>query len=69
MSFNGIIEEVQKLSLHEKIELESLIQKYIIEEKRKEIQRNYELAKLEEAEGKLKKYQDVKSFLKGINEE
>ncbi len=41
MSFNEVVEEVQKLSVGEKEELKSLLEKYLVEERRKEMHNNY----------------------------
>lgn len=46
--FSDVVEEVKQLSPDEKIELRSLLEKYMVEERRREILRNYERGRSEE---------------------
>jgi hypothetical protein len=48
--FATVVEDVKQLSTAEKEELQELLRLYLIEERRSEIQQNYE-ASLEEARG------------------
>jgi hypothetical protein len=52
-SFAEVVEEVKNLSLEEKLELQALIEKYLIEERREEIFDNYQSSLRELNEGKL----------------
>ncbi len=47
MRFESLVEEVKLLPFEMKQELKSLIEKYLIEEKRKDIQRNYKKSRKE----------------------
>ena len=58
--YNTLIEEVKKLSMEEKEELKFLIEKYLIEERREEIFRNYQQSKKEANEGQLEFSNDIK---------
>ncbi len=40
--YNILVEEVKKLSVEEKEELKSLIERYLIDERREEIFKNYQ---------------------------
>ncbi|WP_017295025.1 hypothetical protein [Geminocystis herdmanii] len=59
MTFCEIVESVTKLSTEEKEEIKSLVEHYLIEEKREEIYTNYLLSQKREKEGKLKFYFDI----------
>ena len=60
--FASVIEKVQKLTLREKEELQRLLEKYLIEERRKEIYGNYQSTLKEEKNGLLKKPKVVNEF-------
>jgi len=45
--YNTLVEEVKKLSVEEKEELKFLIEKYLVEERREEIFKNYQESKKE----------------------
>ncbi len=64
-SFAEVVEEVKALSTEEKLELQLLIEKYLIEERRQEIHENYQASQKELNEGKLSFSNDV-SVLKGM---
>lgn len=51
--FGNLVDEIQKLSTEDKEELKFLLEKYLIEEKRKTILRNFKKARKEEKAGKL----------------
>jgi len=48
--FSDIVEDVKQLDADEKLELRSLLEKYLIEERRKEIRRHYDASRQEEAD-------------------
>ncbi|MEC4896105.1 MAG: hypothetical protein SAL07_11475 [Oscillatoria sp. PMC 1051.18] len=52
--FHDVVEVIKELSLDEKQEIQLLLQQYIREERREDIFENFQLAQLEEKEGKLK---------------
>ncbi len=60
--FASVVEKVQKLSLQEKEELHSLLEKYLIEERRTEIFNNYQSTVKEEKLGYLKKPAGLNEF-------
>lgn len=64
-SFSEVVEEVKGLSTEEKLELQTLIEKYIAEERRQEIDENYQASLGELKEGKLAFSSDVNT-LKGM---
>ena len=51
MVFSDLIEEVKKLEKDEKKELKDILEKILIEERREEMLRNYNLSKKEVDEG------------------
>ena len=51
--YNTLVEEVKKLSVEEKEELKFLIEKYLVEERRDEIFKNYQESKKEIEEEQL----------------
>ena len=48
--FSDLVEEVKQLDPNEKLELRSLLDKYLVEERRHEILRNYQVSQREEAD-------------------
>ncbi|MFN2455415.1 MAG: hypothetical protein ABR577_14460 [Pyrinomonadaceae bacterium] len=64
-SFAEVVEEVKNLSTEEKRELQILIEKYLVEEKREEIYENYQAGLNELKEGELAFSSDVNA-LKGM---
>jgi len=58
-SFNEAIEVLINLPLNEKEEIKEILEKNIIEERRREIYKNYKKAKREVKEGKLKFSSDI----------
>ena len=64
-SFAEVVEEVKSLSTEEKLELQTLIEKYLLEERRQEIHENYQASLNELHEGSLVFSSDMKS-LKGM---
>ena len=66
ISFGSIVEQVQTLSSLEMEELRDLLEKYLIEERRAEIYRNYRQSLKEHRAGKLRfssKIDDLKKAL------
>ena len=68
MTNNNLIEEIQNLSLEEKEDLKDLIDKYLIEEKREIIYKNYEESSRELKEGKLKFSNDIDELKRHLEE-
>ncbi|HYX72362.1 MAG TPA: hypothetical protein VE732_06300 [Nitrososphaera sp.] len=64
-SFAEVVEEVKNLSTEEKLELQILIEKYLVEEKRQEIYENHQASLTELKEDKLVFSSDV-NVLKGM---
>jgi hypothetical protein len=64
-SFAEVVEEVKNLSTEEKLELQILIEKYLVEEKRQEIYENQQASLTELKEDKLVFSSDV-NVLKGM---
>lgn len=64
-SFAEVVEEVKNLSTEEKLELQSLIEKYLAEERRQEIDENHQASLNELREDKLVFSSDV-NVLKGM---
>ena len=64
-SFAEVVEEVKNLSTEEKLELRTLLEKYLAEERREEIFDNYQSSLDELKEGKLVFTSDVDT-LKGM---
>lgn len=58
--YNTLVEEVKKLSVEEKEELKFLIEKYLVEERRDEIFKNYQKSKKEIEEEQLEFSGDIK---------
>lgn len=48
--YSDIVEDVKKLDTHEKLQLRLLLDKYLIEERRKAFQAHYEESQNEESE-------------------
>lgn len=51
--FSRVVEDVKQLSTAEKEELQALLKSYLIEERRREIEQNYEVGLKELREGAL----------------
>ncbi len=64
-SFAAVVEEVKNLSTEEKMEMQTLIERYIAEERRQEIYENYQASLSELKEGRLVFSSDVNA-LKGM---
>jgi len=48
--FSDVVEEVKQLDSNEKLELKSLLDKYLMEERRNEIFQHYEVSQREESQ-------------------
>lgn len=59
MKFNNLVKEIKNLSIDEKIEIRAIIDKYLIEERRKDIYENYIQSVYDFREGKLSVYSDI----------
>ena len=66
--FANVVEEVKKMSSEDKEELKFLLERYLIEEQREEIYKNYKESLKELKENKLDFSNDINK-LKGIMEE
>ncbi len=64
--YDILIENIKKLPLSEKEELRNLIEKYIIEEKREEIYKNYLISLNEYKDNKLQFSSDISELRKYI---
>jgi hypothetical protein len=68
MNFTTIAEEMLSLPFEDKIELKILLDKYIIEERRKEIKDNYEISLQNAKAGELDFSDDVDKLLNKITD-
>ncbi|MGI0481554.1 hypothetical protein ACN4EE_12275 [Geminocystis sp. CENA526] len=59
MTFSEVVESVKNLSTDEKEQIKSLIEHYLIEEKREEIYQNYLLSQQRQKEDKLNFSSDI----------
>lgn len=66
-TFAEIVEDVQQLSLAEKEELQELLRKYLIEERRREIRENAEAGLREYREGKLELLSSVDDMMDSLS--
>ena len=66
-TFAEIVEDVQQLSLAEKEELQELLRKYLIEERRAEIRENAEAGLKEYREGKLQSFTNVDEMMDSLS--
>jgi hypothetical protein len=66
-TFGEIVEDVQQLSLAEKEELQELLHKYLIEERRREIRENAEASLKEYREGKLESFTNVDKMMDSLS--
>ena len=67
-SFAGVVEDVQRLSFDEKLELADLLELYLIEEKRQRFLENGELSRREQKDGGLKFYSDTDELITALND-
>ena len=64
--FSDVVEDVKQLDPEDKLELRSLLDKYLREERRREIRRHYEAAKEEEPD--LSFTNDINELRKSLSE-
>lgn len=69
MSFSEVVEQVQRLSMAEKEELQSLLERYLIEERRKTIYNNYVESKATVNDRLHQSTSDIERLKKSIDEE
>jgi len=67
MTFSDLVNNVRNLSLNEKMEIKHILEKYIIEERRKEIHNSYLESKKEYKEKKLNFSDNVDQLRKMID--
>jgi hypothetical protein len=66
-TFAEIVDDVQQLSLAEKEELQELLRKYLIEERRSEIRENAEAGLKEYREGKLQSFTNIDEMMDSLS--
>lgn len=66
-TFAEIVEDVKQLSPAEKEELQELLRKYLIEERRREIRENADAAQNEYRQGTLKSFSDVDQMMDSLS--
>ncbi len=59
LRFDNLVDEVKKLSVEEKEELEFLVERFLVEERREDIYKNYRKSLQELGEGKLEFSSDL----------
>ncbi len=64
MTYNNLVGEIQNLSFEDKENLKELLEKYLIEEKRESIYKEYQESVQELKEGKLKFSDDIEELKK-----
>lgn len=64
--FSQIVEDVKKLSLSEKEELQLLLEKFLIEARRDEIHSHFEESKAEYKKGKTKSSSNINHLKKSL---
>jgi hypothetical protein len=67
MTYNNLVDEIKKLPLDEKEDLKNLLDKYLIEEKRRSIYENYKESLSEVKEGKVKFSSNIDKLKKKLN--
>ena len=65
--FSRVVEDVKQLSTAEKEELQALLKSYLIEERRREIEQNYEAGIEELREGTLTFSSDLDTLRKALS--
>lgn len=65
--FADVVEEVKQLSVAEKEELQELLRKYLIEERRRKIRENAEASLQEYREGKLEFFSNIDEMTKSLS--
>ena len=67
MTYNKLVYDIKKFPLDEKEDLKNLLDKYLIEEKRKSIYENYKESLSEVKEGKVKFSSNIDKLKKKLN--
>ena len=67
MTYNILVDEIKKLPLDEKEDLKNLLDKYLIEEKRKNIYDNYKDSLSEVKEEKIKFSNNIDELKKSLD--
>ena len=68
MTFNDVVELIKTLSTDEKQEIQLLLEQYIREERREEIDEHFKLAQIEQQKGELKFFSNINNLKKLIEE-
>lgn len=68
-NFSELVEEVRQLSLDEKEELQSLLSKFLIEERRKDMLANHRASLREVKAGRLKFSADLNDLEKSLSDD
>ena len=68
MLYSALIEEIQGLPTENKIEVRSLIDKYLTEEKRNEIEKNYKTSLKRAKAGKLHFTSNIDELINSVKE-
>ncbi len=68
LKFDSLVDEVKKLSTEEKEELEFLVERFLVEERREEIYQNYQKSLQEQREGKLEFSSDIDRLRNTVEE-
>ena len=66
-NFAEVVEDVKQLSVAEKEELQELLRKYLIEERRREIRESAEAGMKEYREGKLEFFSNVHDMMNFVS--
>ena len=68
MQFNALVDEVQELSLEEKLEMRGLLDRYLAEEERQRIARSHQESLVELREGRFDFTDDVDRLRKDLED-
>lgn len=68
-NFAEVVEDVKQLSVAEKEELQELLRKYLIEERRREIRDNASVSLEEYREGKLQSFSNVDEMMDSLSDD
>ena len=66
-NFADVVEDVKQLSVAEKEELQELLRKYLIEERRREIRENADASLKEYRDGKLEFFSNVDDMMDSLS--
>ncbi|HEY3104494.1 MAG TPA: hypothetical protein VGJ69_12955 [Pyrinomonadaceae bacterium] len=68
-NFAEVVEDVKQLSVAEKEELQELLRKYLIEERRREIKENASASLEEYRQGKLQPFSNVDEMMDSLSDD